>query len=337
MKKYDFTDEMVDFLVKNQSMNRAELEKAFNCKFKTDYTKDTIRLELYKHTDRRVKNKHNYSNEQEKFIKENNGLSHKEITLTFNRKFGTSISQSALTSKRKNMGLCKYKHHKYTDDEIKWIKNQSKEISKAELFKRFCKEFGRNMTEKSFISFLSKSGIRTEKRHHYTKKQNDFLIENVGKIPYRKLTELFNEKFNADVSLVSLRGQCLSYLGVKQGFNPKNHLEVGEKRKSSTGYTRIKTTKQEGLDRNVRWKALSRMIYEEHYGKIPENCVIVFLDGNKGNLDINNLYCITKSIHAIMASHQWFTDSREHTLTAIKWCELYYAMNDMEGNNANKI
>lgn len=54
--------------------------------------------------------------------------------------------------------------------------------------------------------------------------------------------------------------------------------------------------------------------------------MVIHLDGNKLNCDIDNLYCIPKKFRALMNKNHWYTDSREHTLTAIKWCELYYAL-----------
>lgn len=36
-------------------------------------------------------------------------------------------------------------------------------------------------------------------------------------------------------------------------------------------------------------KHLHRLIWEDHYGKIPQNCCIVFKDGDKTNLQLSNL------------------------------------------------
>lgn len=49
------------------------------------------------------------------------------------------------------------------------------------------------------------------------------------------------------------------------------------------GY-RITTSKES----NFR-KSLHRLIWEDHYGKIPQNCYIIFKDGDKTNLQLSNL------------------------------------------------
>ena len=38
-----------------------------------------------------------------------------------------------------------------------------------------------------------------------------------------------------------------------------------------------------------RGKMLHRLIWEDHYGKIPQNCCIIFKDGDKTNFQLSNL------------------------------------------------
>lgn len=64
----------------------------------------------------------------------------------------------------------------------------------------------------------------------------------------------------------------------------------------------------------------------DHYGEVPDGKMVIFLDCNKENLDIGNLYCIDRKISAVLASNGWYSDNGELTLTAIKWCELFYAI-----------
>ena len=106
---------------------------------------------------------------------------------------------------------------------------------------------------------------------------------------------------------------------------------VGSERKVG-GYTYVKigdsplsknfTTKQ--LREN--WVQKQRLIYEKHKGKIPPKHYIVFLDGDRENFDIDNLYCCEKKIIAMMGRNGWFSDNAEITLTAIKLCELQFAL-----------
>lgn len=43
-----------------------------------------------------------------------------------------------------------------------------------------------------------------------------------------------------------------------------------------------------------------RVIYEEHYGPIPKNMVVTFVDGNRLNLDITNLLLISQRENSLI-------------------------------------
>lgn len=82
---------------------------------------------------------------------------------------------------------------------------------------------------------------------------------------------------------------------------------------------------------NLRWANYRRkceLVYEETYGAIPEGGMIIFLDGDKYNFSPENLYCINRKIHARMCKNQWYSTEPMLTLTAIRWCEHYYALKE---------
>ena len=66
--------------------------------------------------------------------------------------------------------------------------------------------------------------------------------------------------------------------------------------------------------------------------EIPEGYFVIFLDNNQMNFDISNLYCVNRKIHVIMSKNKWYTNNKENTLTAIKWCELYYVLKNNKKN-----
>ena len=65
----------------------------------------------------------------------------------------------------------------------------------------------------------------------------------------------------------------------------------------STGYYKISTTKEGNLD-----KHLHRLIYEEHYGKIPKGYVVHHKNHNKLDNDPNNLELMTRGEHTTLHS-----------------------------------
>lgn len=98
----------------------------------------------------------------------------------------------------------------------------------------------------------------------------------------------------------------------KKGNIPPNRRNVGEERTTVDGYIEIKV--QDGC-LNDNWQLKHRYIYEQHYGKIPEGYNIIFLDGNKQNLDINNLKAVSKNQDLIMNRKSLFTKDKDLTST----------------------
>lgn len=45
---------------------------------------------------------------------------------------------------------------------------------------------------------------------------------------------------------------------------------------------------------------------------------------------IANDSTLPRKINTVMNCNSWFTTNRENTLTAIKWCELFYALKEAD-------
>lgn len=174
--------------------------------------------------------------------------------------------------------------------------------------------------------------------HKFTEKEKKFLTNNISKYTYEELTEKFNIEFGTKLRKHSISDMCCKRMNLKRNCNSgrflkgniKKQLPVGTIRQSSNGTTYIKV-----FDSSLSyisgykepfWKPLQKKIYEDVYGEIPHDKMIIFLDNNNLNFDIDNLYCIDRKISAMMASNRWYTNNKENTLTAIKYCELFYSL-----------
>ena len=71
--------------------------------------------------------------------------------------------------------------------------------------------------------------------------------------------------------------------------------------------------------------------YEEITGEVlPEGHSVIFLDGDITNWQKENLYHASNATYLKMYRRQWFAEDAEHTLTAIKVCELEEAIKSKE-------
>lgn len=68
------------------------------------------------------------------------------------------------------------------------------------------------------------------------------------------------------------------------GHRPRNAKNVGYERVNKEGYVEVKVAEP-----NV-FKLKHRILWEEHYGPIPEGMHVCFKDGDRTNLDIENLF-----------------------------------------------
>ena len=49
------------------------------------------------------------------------------------------------------------------------------------------------------------------------------------------------------------------------------------------------------VKKQENWVQKQRVVYEKHYGKIPQGYVVIFLDRNRENFDPENLAAIKRS------------------------------------------
>lgn len=174
----------------------------------------------------------------------------------------------------------------------------------------------------------------------YTDKQDEWLKQNYEKTStYEELTNLFNETFGTSKKKSQIGERCSKRLKLKgrpnitsYGIKQREELPIGTIRKSQTA-TFIKVLNSKNAHSSgyaePYWKPLQKKIYEDAYGKIKEGQMVCFLDGNTENFDVSNLYCIDRKISVIMSQNRWWSKQKENTLTAIKWCELWYALKEV--------
>lgn len=182
----------------------------------------------------------------------------------------------------------------------------------------------------------------------YTNEIIQFIIENSGGRDNIELAELVNEKFNMNVdraSIANVKKRILKSFNInlnnginrgcfkkgevpfnkgkkwddfmsekgqissrktcfKKGNIPQNHKEVGSERLNVDGYYEIKVAEP-----NV-WKLKHRVVYENANGSIPNDCMVIFADGNKKNFNLNNLVLVSKSENLHMNRNSLrFTDA----------------------------
>lgn len=172
-------------------------------------------------------------------------------------------------------------------------------------------------------------------RHFFTDEEKSWLASQDSSLSYKQLTTIFNERYGTNVTWYGIRDCVGKRLGIKRTGNCGQFKEghkaawsypVGTER-IFNGYTWIKIRDDipEGMPvekvKDYQWQLKSRYIWEKAHGPLDDQ-IVIFLDGDKQNYDLENLYAVSRGVHAIMCKNQWYSNNPDFTKVAIRTAEL---------------
>lgn len=179
-------------------------------------------------------------------------------------------------------------------------------------------------------------------KHRYTQKEIDFIFKHLRNYEsYSEFCDAFNAKFGTNVSRSSMSDLCCKRIKYPIGKNKTQYadgrrdkaLPIGTIRKTKNGCTYIKVSNTMSYFSGYKepdWIPLQKKVWMDNYGPVPEGKMICFLDCNRENLDIDNLYCIDRRVSARLAQNGWWSTNPDITLAGIKYAELKEALKDAE-------
>lgn len=171
----------------------------------------------------------------------------------------------------------------------------------------------------------------------YSKEEKQFLIDHIANVEsFQELTDALNEEFGTNRCMDRVREQCNKQLRItigknagRYGIKQQKQLPIGAIRKSTNHCTYIKVLDSaQSYSTGYKepwWKPLQKKIYEDAYGSVGDK-LVVFLDCNKENFDLSNLYAVDKKITTRLAKNGWWSTDPNITLAGIKLYELIEAL-----------
>lgn len=84
----------------------------------------------------------------------------------------------------------------------------------------------------------------------------------------------------------------------KKGQASHNQRPIGSQRICSKDKCLIEKVAEPDV-----WDYKHRMLWREHYGEIPEDCVIRFIDKDRMNITIENLICVPQGANSVLNLH----------------------------------
>lgn len=202
-------------------------------------------------------------------------------------------------------------------------------ISSMELAELVNREYGTSFTTEDMQNFKKARKIRTGVRGGYSdtfpKEIAEYIKANYVGIGHKQQAEILRQKFGREYTPQQIKSfyanhnldsgltgqfkpghepankgkKVVSHPNTvatqfKKGNRPHNALEVGAEIIRTDGYHQTKIAEP-----NV-WRLTHLMVWEAIYGEIPDGMYVEFKDGNRDNLEPDNLFLITKAEHMEM-------------------------------------
>ncbi|MHB9305057.1 HNH endonuclease signature motif containing protein [Fusobacterium polymorphum] len=196
---------------------------------------------------------------------------------------------------------------KYTDEIINFLREIAPGKTYKEIVEIFNKKYDLEMTVDKLSSLLSRKKINTGTLGRFKK---GFIPWNKGKKGYMGANKTSFKKSN----------------------KPKNWRPVGSERIDNEGYTLIKVSNEGSMWQ--RWALKHRVVWEQyHKKKIPKGSVIIFADGNRNNLDIDNLICVTRDELNVLNKCRLISSVPELTKTGLNIAKIKIKLAELRKEN----
>ena len=160
--------------------------------------------------------------------------------------------------------------------------------------------------------------------HKWTDEEKEYLKEICFDKSYKEIASLMTNKFNYEFKTTQVQSAIKRY-GLttgrsgyfKKGRIPQNHKPIGSERiENRDGYIKIKIGEPD------KWELKHKFIYEKYYGEVKEDEVIMFLDGNKTNFNIENLYKVSRHQLLLLNKNKLIYENAELTKLGIEVTSL---------------
>lgn len=179
--------------------------------------------------------------------------------------------------------------------------------------------------------------VKPKQYVEYTDEEIDWLIANYPLLGIEETTKQFNKQFNTDRTKSAIKNFGHTH-GIKvdddvatvNKTRPTHNNPNSKRCKKPAGTLRLEVGRWVMKKEDGTWDQASRVIYEKHFGPIPKNYSIIFLDNDINNLDPENLLAIPHKYLGLLSKYNLKSISKEITLTGIKWCELYEILKEKE-------
>lgn len=238
--------------------------------------------------------------------------------------------------------------YKYTPEVIEFIRNNA-DNGKEWLLNELKLQYNITTNSNGLICLASRHKIKIRRfipskcSNNYNGYITQFLLENYKKYSITEMIDILKQKFNIKTNTVNLSHYYRHILKItdynKQEMICKRKPPIGTEKLVKDAYGRYKvwvryrdvpieigSGKKEW---KTNWKIKTHYIWEQHYGEIPKDHVVIQLDNNLENYDISNLRLVSNFISHKLTGLRAFWKG-ELTDAMIKVLELEEDINKLK-------
>ena len=187
--------------------------------------------------------------------------------------------------------------------------------------------------------------------HIWSDEEKTYLEQITAGRHYKEIQKLMIEKFEYAFSLSQIKGAIGRYK-LNTGFNgqfkkgsiptnkgtkgftgpnkssfkkgniPANHRKVGSERINVDGYIEVK------IEEPNKWRLKHQLIWEQHNGSIPDGYAVIYGDGDRQNLSIDNLILVTRKQLLILNNNKLIKGHADLTRTGVIIADLISKVNE---------
>lgn len=207
--------------------------------------------------------------------------------------------------------------HEYNDE---WLLNNWTGKCTTEFRDRYVSEIGHEVSKETLRKHIYDT-LNLKSNYHYTEREADYIREHYTELGAKACAEALG----IDVHRVyGIAHRLLDIRMSPEDF--KRHVNVFE---AQYPVGTIKQAK-EGGTYNIKaedgWHELGRYVWEKHYGKIPDDHYVVFLNRDNSDARIENLMLVPKGVVGAMNYGQMWHDDAKLNKTHLTWLLLKRAL-----------
>lgn len=254
---------------------------------------------------------------------------------------------------------------KYPEEIQTFIAENVRGKTTKELVELVNAEFGPIFTESKMKSFKSnnklKSGTPTSKpaglpTELYPAEIRSFISENCIGVGHQAMADRLNQTFGTSYTKDQMKAYYARFKldsglkgyfkkghvpfnkgmkGLQQGGKetqfkpghmPKNYMPVGTERINTDGYVEIKVADPR------TWKGKHHIIWEEVNGVVPEGHALIFADGDRLNVALDNLILVSRKELAMLNKYRLISKDADLTKTGVIIADVVLKIGERKKN-----